>query len=97
MSDHAKIRRKLIKRYPEQIKKALAVVKCEVCGRYFSLDNIDCHHHIIPIKDLIDACDRNEISIKEAREFAKNRENIIVVCKKCHKKIHEQEKQYNNV
>lgn len=92
MSEHAKMRKKLLKKYPDQIKKQLAVIRCEKCGRYFSMDNINCHHSIIPIKDLIEACENNKLSIKDAMKFAKDRENIIVLCKECHGEIHLKEK-----
>lgn len=91
MSDNAKIRRRLMRHAPDRLKKALAKIQCEKCGKYFKVDEIDCHHSVIPVREIIEEYKNGRLEWKDAKKLAKSRENIIVVCKHCHKIIHKTE------
>lgn len=71
-----------------KLKQSLAVIKCEVCGKYFHPDEMECHHSVIPMTEIVSEYRHGKLSMTDAKEFARSRENLIILCHECHKKIH---------
>lgn len=76
-----------MQKLPKTIKKELAVIQCQHCGKLIPVDDAQCHHHIVAISEIIQDYRNNKLTLQEAKDFARDRENIMVVCKECHKKL----------
>lgn len=64
------------------------MIKCEKCGNYFPLDEVECHHSIISFREIRQAFVKKELSREDARYFARSEDNVIIVCRKCHRNLH---------
>lgn len=91
MKSNQTVRHHLINKLSTKIKSKVAFVKCEKCGRYFKMDEIQCHHSVIPICEIIKSYKEGTLKRKDAKELAETRENIILVCENCHKILHKNE------
>ena len=64
------------------------MIKCELCEQYFHKEQIECHHSIIGFSEIRKAYVHNKLSLEDARYLARSKDNIMTVCAKCHKKLH---------
>ena len=70
------------------LKRHKALVKCEICGKYIPLRSIQCHHSVITVDETVKELNEKHINRKQAESFLCNEENVMMVCNKCHRKLH---------
>lgn len=71
------------------IRRGQKMMKCELCGQYFPLNQIECHHSVIEFSEIRNEYVHGKLSLKDARDLARSKDNIMTVCVKCHKKLHQ--------
>ena len=82
------IRLSLTGKVLKKLKLRNAVIKCENCNKYVYLHEIECHHSVISISELSNEVQKGTLNITDARQLARDRENIMMVCHECHEQLH---------
>lgn len=77
------------------IRRGQEMIKCELCGQYFPINQIECHHSVIEFSEIRYEYSHGKLSLKDARDLARSKDNIMAVCAKCHKKLHPVHKHKN--
>ena len=87
----AKLRHQLFTRKTDSVKAHLAKGQCSVCGKFTTLKNLEIHHKVITMHEIMEEYRCGKLSLKEAKSLARSKENLCLVCSECHKKLHKNE------
>lgn len=82
--------RNLINNRIRSLKNEKAYVLCEICKKYIPINNIQCHHSIITVNEVVKEFNKGYLTRNEAKRLLCRRDNIMMVCDKCHRKLHNQ-------